>query len=377
MKLLKGQFNTAKVFTDNVEEEAIVQIKTLLNQEFIRDSKIRFMPDVHAGAGCVIGTTLTITKDLVVPNLIGVDIGCGMLACRIKSDSKTSETFDPQVLDKVIRKFIPTGTSVRKSVHEFAQNIQWSKVRADGMDIERARKSTGSLGSGNHFIEINRDKNSDLYIVIHSGSRHFGLEVAKHYQKKACKELRGTNKDTVPEALAYCSGSTTEDYLNDLGIAQDMAHWNRKVMLDEIKRGLGIEKNEIADEFETVHNYIELETMIARKGAVSAKSGEILIIPMNMRDGSLICIGKGNEDWNCSAPHGAGRIMSRTRAKAILNMDEFKSEMKEVYTTTLSTGTLDEAPMAYKPMQEIIDNIGDTVDVVDVIKPIYNFKAAS
>ncbi|MCL2260636.1 MAG: RtcB family protein [Fibromonadales bacterium] len=373
---LKGQFNTAKVFTDNIEEEAISQIKTLLNQEFVRDSKIRFMPDVHAGAGCVIGTTLTITNGLVVPNLIGVDIGCGMLACRIKSDSKTSETFEPQALDKVIRKYIPIGNSVRKSAHAFADNVQWNKVRAEGMNVERARKSIGSLGSGNHFIEINRNKNNDLYIVIHSGSRHFGLEVAKHYQKKAWLELSKSDM-SIPEALAYCSGLTTENYLNDLGLAQDMAHWNRKTMLDEIKRGLGVEKNEIADEFETVHNYIELEAMIARKGAVSAKNGEILIIPMNMRDGSLICTGKGNEDWNCSAPHGAGRIMSRGKAKATLNMEDFKNEMKSVYSTTISTGTLDEAPMAYKPMQEIIDNIGDTVDVMDIIKPIYNFKAAS
>jgi len=371
---MKGQFNTAKVFTDNIEEEAISQIKILLDQEFVRNSKIRFMPDVHAGAGCVIGTTLTIANGLVVPNLIGVDIGCGMLACRIKNDSKTSETFEPKALDKVIRKYIPTGNSVRKSAHIFADNIQWDKVRAEGMDIDRARKSIGSLGSGNHFIEINRDKNNDLYIVIHSGSRHFGLEVAKYYQKKAGQELSDAS---IPAALAYCSGLTTENYLNDLGLAQDMAHWNRKAMLDEIKQGLGIEKNEIADEFETVHNYIELEAMIARKGAVSAKSGETLIIPMNMRDGSLVCVGKGNEDWNCSAPHGAGRIMSRTKAKATLNMEDFQNEMKSVYSTTISTGTLDEAPMAYKPMQEIIDNIGDTVEVVDIIKPIYNFKAAS
>ncbi len=404
MKEIIGNYSTAKVFTDKVDELSIKQIETLCNQEFTSGAKIRLMPDVHAGAGCTIGTTMTIT-DKIVPNLVGVDIGCGMETVMFKAGSKVAETFNPAVLDSVIRKNIPCGYDIRKEPHPYSQEVEVEKVRGQ-FSKARAIRSVGTLGGGNHFIEADRDDDDNLYIVVHSGSRHAGLEIAEYYQEEAWKQLNHNQKKdldeliiqlkaegrsneiqerlsdmksqiltTIPKDLAYVSGSLFDDYINDMGIMQHFAMINRKAMMDEILKGLGIAENEIAEQFTTIHNYIDIHNMILRKGAVSAQNGEKLLIPINMRDGSLICIGKGNEDWNCSAPHGAGRIMSRRQAKKTLDLEEFKAEMTGIYSTTVNLDTIDEAPMAYKTMDDIVANISPTADIVKTIKPIFNFKA--
>lgn len=404
MKLVEGKYNTAKVFTDVVEEKSLQQIKTLCDQEFTSGAKIRLMPDVHAGAGCTIGTTMTI-KDKIVPNLVGVDIGCGMETLMIHKDSEAAVNFDPAKLDKVIRKNIPSGFDIRKFQHNFVEEVEWDKIKGT-YNKHRAKMSLGTLGGGNHFIEADKDEDGNLYIVVHSGSRHAGLEIAEYYQEMAWKQLNGRTKadidamicklkeegrqseieaqmavmsrqtkTLVPKDLAFVSGYLFDDYINDMRIMQHFAMLNRKAMVNTISIGLHLKEEEIVDQFTTIHNYIDTENMILRKGAVSANKGEKLLIPINMRDGSLICIGKGNEDWNCSAPHGAGRVMSRTQARKGLSMDEFKAEMSGIWSSTVTKGTLDEAPMAYKTMDDIVANIGPTADIVNVIKPIYNFKA--
>lgn len=402
---VNGKYNTAKVFTDVVDEKSLQQIQILCDQEFTEGSKIRLMPDVHAGAGCTIGTTMTI-KDKIVPNLVGVDIGCGMETLMIHKDSEASRNFDPAILDTIIRKNIPCGYDVRKFTHKNVDEVEWDNIKGQ-YSKNRARLSLGTLGGGNHFIEADRDEEGNLYIVVHSGSRHAGLEIAEYYQEMAWRQLNGKTKadidamiaelkaagrqneieekrqelntqirTSIPKDLAYVSGYLFDDYINDMRIMQHFAQLNRKAMIDVISIGLHLKKEEIIDQFTTIHNYIDTENMILRKGAVSSQKGEKLLIPINMRDGSLVCIGKGNDDWNCSAPHGAGRVMSRMKAKKTLSMEEFKAEMSGIYSTTVSKETLDEAPMAYKTMDDIVANIGPTADIVNVIKPIYNFKAA-
>lgn len=400
MKIVEGKYNTAKVFTDVVEDMALNQVQLLCDQKFTVGSKIRIMPDVHAGAGCTIGTTMTI-KDKVVPNLVGVDIGCGMETIKIKNSF-----IELQKLDKLIYEKIPSGYNIRTTPHKFNDEIDLIKLKClkeGNINLLRAQLSLGTLGGGNHFIEANKDEDGKIYIVIHSGSRHLGLEVANYYQEQAYKALNGnTNEDVkrliaeykatgkekeiqtaieelkgrgltdVPKTLAYCEGQLLEDYIHDMKIVQKFAEFNRKAMLDEIVRGM---KLKVEEQFTTIHNYIDTEAMILRKGAVSAKAGEKLLIPINMRDGSLICIGKGNEDWNCSAPHGAGRLCSRNVAKNSFTVSEYKKQMKGIYTTSVNAGTLDECPMAYKAMEDIVDNINETAEIVKVIKPIYNFKA--
>lgn len=393
-----GKFNTAKVFTNIIEPEAIEQIRTLCNQEFVQGSRIRIMPDVHSGAGCTIGTTMTIT-DKVVPNLVGVDIGCGMETVRL-----VQKELDLEKLDRLIYEKIPSGMNIRKTPHKLLEEIDLNQLRGVGhFKMDRAMRSIGTLGGGNHFIEAAKDGEGNIYLVVHSGSRHLGLEVANYYQKKGYAALNKTsNVDVVtlieklkaegreqeinttlkaikkqiltdiPQALAYVSEKLFDDYIHDMKIIQKFAVLNRKAMMDEILQGMDLE---VAEEFTTIHNYIDTDMMILRKGAVSAKKGEKLLIPINMRDGSLICIGKGNPDWNYSAPHGAGRLMSRTKAKKVFDMKKFKEEMVGIYTTSVNKDTLDECPMAYKPMKEIINNIGDTVEILTRIIPIYNFKA--
>ncbi|WP_462424588.1 RtcB family protein [Fusobacterium ulcerans] len=395
---ITGKYNTAKVFTNVIENEAVEQIKTLCNQEFITGSKIRIMPDVHSGAGCTIGTTMTIT-DKVIPNLVGVDIGCGMETVMI-----TDKEIDLEKLDKLIYEKIPSGHNIRKIPHELINEIDLNQLKCTGhVKMDRAIRSIGTLGGGNHFIEAGKDEEGNIYITVHSGSRHLGLEVANYYQKmgykalnkvsdidiekiieqlksegrekeinKTIKEIKKQIITDIPQALAYVSEELFGDYIHDMKLIQKFAVLNRKAMMDEIIKGLG---TEVAEEFTTIHNYIDTDIMILRKGAVSAKEGEKLLIPINMRDGSLICIGKGNEDWNYSAPHGAGRLMSRTKAKKTFELKNFKKEMEGIYTTSVSKDTLDECPMAYKAMEDIIKNIGDTVDIIKRIIPIYNFKA--
>lgn len=395
---VKGQYNKAIVYTDNVEAGAIAQIETLCNQEFVAGSKIRIMPDVHSGAGCTIGTTMTIT-DKIVPNLVGVDIGCGIEVVKLENSH-----IELQKLDKIIYEKIPSGFNIRKKEHSFNEEIDLTELRCKSeVNLARAKSSIGTLGGGNHFIEVNQDSEGSLYLVIHSGSRHLGLEVANLYQGEAFKslnkntkadleefvaKLKETGRDKeiqkvlkkkkaevltdIPKALSYVSGTLFDDYLHDMKIVQRYAELNRKAMIQEIVKAM---KLKVIDQFTTIHNYIDTENMILRKGAVSAQKDEVLLIPINMRDGSLICRGKGNPDWNYSAPHGAGRLMSRTQAKNSLTLSQFKEMMSGVYTTSVNKGTLDECPLAYKPVEDIVKNIGDTVEMLDTIKPVYNFKA--
>ena len=395
---LKGKYNSARVFTDVIGESAVAQIIELCCQPMSEGAQIRIMPDVHAGKGCTVGTTMTI-KDKVVPNLVGVDIGCGMEVAMLKE-----KHIEPQKLDKVIRESVPAGFETRKKPHRFNERIDLTELYCyKEINPLYAEKSLGTLGGGNHFIEADKDDDGRIYIVIHSGSRHLGLEVANYYQEEAYKRLNGSSKrdidaliarmkaegkekqiqseitklkntkfTDVPKHLAYCEGELFGQYIHDMRIVQEFAMLNRKAMMDEIIKGMGLH---IDGQFTTIHNYIDTEAMILRKGAVSAKAGEVLLIPINMRDGSLICTGKGNTDWNCSAPHGAGRLMSRSEAKNTFTVSEFKKQMQGIYTTSVNSSTLDECPMAYKTMDDIVNNIGDTVEINKVIKPIYNFKA--
>ena len=393
-----GKYNTAQVYATRLEESARRQIQLLCDQEFAKDSRIRIMPDVHAGMGCTIGTTMTI-KDTVVPNLVGVDIGCGMETVRVYQDH-----LEPQKLDKLIYEKIPSGFSIREQSHRYADQIDLSQLRcAEEVNIGRALRSVGTLGGGNHFIEADRDEEGNLYLVVHSGSRHLGVEVAKLYQEEGYRQLNHADKAAVQElidqmkaegrqkeiqkeikklknqvltdvpfTLAYLSGKLFEDYIHDMKIVQEYAALNRRAMMDEMLKGM---KLGAAERFTTIHDYIDTQAMILRKGAVSAKAGEKLLIPINMRDGSLICVGKGNEEWNYSAPHGAGRLMSRSEAKRSFTVNEFKKQMKGIYTTSVNRDTLDECPMAYKDMTDIVENIGPTAEIVSIIRPIYNFKA--
>ncbi|NLP47357.1 MAG: RtcB family protein [Clostridiales bacterium] len=368
MKIIEGKYNYAIVYTDNVEKTAEEQIKILCDQEFVRGSKIRIMPDVHAGAGCTIGTTMTI-DDKVVPNLVGVDIGCGIEVAALNNDS-----IDLRKLDALIYSGIPSGFKIRSKPHRLNDDINLNALKCAGkMNLKRAHLSIGTLGGGNHFIEICKDKQGKLYLCVHSGSRNLGHQAATYYQREAFRLLKKEGKATMPRDLAYLEGSMFEDYLHDMKLIQTYAVLNRKAIVDEIVEGMNLK---VESHFTTIHNYIDTDTMILRKGAVSALQGEKLIIPINMRDGSLICLGKGNAEWNYSAPHGAGRVMSRTKAKASLSMDTFKESMKGIYTTSVNKDTLDECALAYKPMDELLKHIGDTVEVLDHIKPIYNFKAA-
>lgn len=363
---IKGKYNSARVFTYNIENGAMSQIKELCDQEFVRDSVIRIMPDVHEGIGCTIGTTMTIT-DKVVPNLVGVDIGCGMETIKLGQ-----KKIDFEKLDKIIHAYIPSGFDIRKKQHKYTEYVELDRlVCRKHVNLERARLSIGTLGGGNHFIEVNCDNNGSLYLVVHTGSRHLGKQVAEHYQNLAYEELKRKGVK-ISKHLAYVHGESFRNYLNDMKIVQQYAVYNRRAIVDEILTRMDLEPE---DQFTTVHNYIDLESMILRKGAISAKKGERVLIPINMRDGSLICIGKGNRDWNYSAPHGAGRIMSRRKAKETISLEEFKKTMEGIYTTTVSRDTLDECALAYKPMDEIISNIQETVEITDIIRPLYNFKA--
>ena len=399
-----------KIFTNNIEQKALDQINLLLEQEAFKDCKIRIMPDVHAGAGCVIGFTGNL-GDKVIPNIVGVDIGCGMLCVELgKID------IDLAALDDFIINNIPSGFEVHKARKEKFEKLKDLKCFRELRDTKRLKRSIGTLGGGNHFIEIDVDDEDNKYLVIHTGSRNLGKQVAEYYQElakqilnynkqeffierdkliqeykeqgrkqdieKALVELRKKyqeNCNKIPKDLAYLESQYRDDYLHDMRICQEFAFNNRleigASILVHLFSNIKVRDRESLNYFETVHNYISFEDNIVRKGAISAKKGEKVLIPINMRDGCIIGIGKGNDDWNCSAPHGAGRIMSRMEAKETLKMEEFKKEMDGIYTTSVCEETIDEAPMVYKPMQEIIDNIKDTVEIVKIIKPIYNFKA--
>lgn len=391
-KIINSIGNEILIFAETIEPEAFEQIRKLCDFEPYQKAKIRIMPDVHVGKGCTIGMTMVIA-DKITPNLVGVDIGCGVLTVKLRN-----REVDFARLDKVIRSKIPHGSDV----HEKPGNeFDFSHLRCRNfVDLAKAQLSIGTLGGGNHFIEVGRSEQSgDNFLIIHSGSRKLGGEVCRHYQEKAFRNMTETagmkeaiiqqlkakgrkreieaelkrNRGTVADKeLAYLMGRDFADYMNDMAIVQRFASLNRRTMADVILREMGL--NEI-QRFETIHNYIDFKRMILRKGAVSAEKGELLLIPINMCDGSLLCVGKGNEEWNYSAPHGAGRLMSRSKAKETISMNEYISLMKDVYSTSVVHKTLDEAPQAYKSIDEIRSLIVDTVDILSVIKPLYNFKA--
>lgn len=368
---LKGKYGTARVFAKDLEDGAENQIIELLNQDFIEGSTVRIMPDVHQGMGCVIGFTGEM-GDKVIPNIVGVDIGCGMLTVEL-GDIK----IDLAKLDRIISKKIPSGRKVHESRKHRYDKLQDLYVFRELRDTRRMERSIGSLGGGNHFIEVGVDSKENKYLVIHSGSRNLGNQVAKIYQNKAIALCnKGRNKyEAYPRDLCYLTGEERDKYLHDMRICQEYASFNREVMANTILETLFDKNLKDFSYFETIHNYINFKDNIIRKGAISAYEDEKVLIPINMRDGSILAIGKGNKEWNYSAPHGAGRVLSRTAAKEVLEFKDFKETMKDIYSTSVHKNTLDESPSAYKPMEEILDRIGDTVDVIDIIKPIYNFKA--
>lgn len=387
---VEGKYGKAKIMTDIVDENTMAQIYNLLNQEFTQDSSIRFMPDLHAGAGCVIGTTMTI-KDKVCPNIVGVDIGCGVMVVKLGNID-----IDYKALDDFIRNNIPSGFEVNSKPIEFSQ-LKDLSCYDELNNVDRLEKSLCSLGGGNHFIEIDEDDEGNKYLLVHTGSRNLGKQVAEIHQQKAInyhKEKMLSEKQNIiqscppqerqqkllkvtmpPEDLCYLEGELLDKYLNDMKICQMFAWFNRVYICEKICNLFGI-KLSAYNTFESVHNYINLEHMILRKGAISAKQDKRVIIPINMRDGAIIGVGKGNPDYNYSAPHGAGRIMSRSEAKQNVSMDEFRESMKGIYSTSVCESTLDESPMAYKDIDYVLDYIEDTVDVEKIIVPVYNFKAS-
>lgn len=396
-----------KIFTKNVEQEAVDQIELLLAQDAFKDCKVRIMPDVHAGKGCVIGFTADLGEK-VIPNIVGVDIGCGMLCVSLGQTD-----IDFEKLDNVIRSYIPSGRDVHEGRIIRFDELQELKCYRELRDTKRLERSIGTLGGGNHFIEVDVAEDGYKYLVIHTGSRNLGKQVADYYQNLAFELMSGKDKlyeeqdrlikeykaagrkseiqsaiaelhrnfkavnPNIPKDLCYLEGKYREDYLHDMRICQKFAYINR-VMIAQIicnHMGWGVDAD-MPDYFECIHNYIDHDSNIVRKGAISAKLGEKVLIPINMRDGCIIGTGKGNEDWNCSAPHGAGRVMSRTKAKKLVSLEEFEKSMDGIYTTSVNQSTIDESPMAYKTLDEIVENIKDTVDVLEIIKPVYNFKAS-
>ena len=419
-----------KIFTNNIEQEAVYQINELLEQDAFKDAKVRIMPDVHAGKGCVIGFTGDL-GDKVIPNIVGVDIGCGMLCVELgKVD------IDLEKLDMVIREHVPSGRNVHPEGYNnlYFNDLEcFSKLNNKDGWLDR---SLGTLGGGNHFIEVDEDDDGNKYLIIHTGSRNLGKQVAEIYQEKAIKycsydkEMKQEKRNVIreykasgrekeiqnklieisekykgmtklPKDLCYLEGKDREDYLHDMKLCQEFAKDNRLCIAKQILCNYfevpyyeGYKSLRLLEDddynsfitqdyieydfnyFQTIHNYISFEDNIVRKGAISAKKGERVLIPMNMRDGCIIGIGKGNDDWNQSAPHGAGRIMSRSKARETIDIKDFKDSMDGIYTTSVNEQTIDESPFAYKPMDEIIKNIGDTVEIERIIKPIYNFKAS-
>ena len=381
METIKGAFTSAQIFTTNNRETAIdgyalAQLQMICDQEGSKDCRIRVMPDVHPGKVGTIGLTMTVGKR-IIPNLIGIDIGCGMTLAQIKG-----KKIEYQRLDSVIRENIPSGFQVRTKPHRFSAEFDFDKLRCKKyIRTDKAVLSLGSLESGNHFIEADKDEEGNLYVVIHSGSRHLGKEVTEYYLNEGQKYLKNKGL-SVPYEVTWLEGTLMEDYLNDLQAVQEFASLNRAVILDELVRGM---KWKVLDSQECIHNYVDvsedtIETFgspMLRKGAISAKENEKVIIPINMRDGIILGTGRGNTDWNCSAPHGSGRIMKREDIKNHYTVSSFKSEMKGIYSSCIGKETLDEVPFAYRALDEIAEVIGETVTIHKVIRPVYNFKAGN
>lgn len=400
--IIKGKYNTAEVFTDNIDQAAISQLIELCNQEAFKDSIIKIMPDVHAGIGCTIGTTMTV-HDKIVPNLVGVDIGCGMYTIELNEEDKN---LDLDLVDKIIHE-IPSGKNVWEDSRFNSFNFKELRCYDHLKELNWLERSMGTLGGGNHFIEIDKNDEGNLYLIIHSGSRNLGKQVAEYYQNLAISNLLGNNKlkeeknklinefkengrekdinnelkkleknfkkVKIKKELAYLTGKDMDDYLHDLDLCQNFAKMNRKIIANYILKGLGIK--EFLYDFHTVHNYMDKYEKILRKGAISADKYETVLIPINMRDGCILAMGRGNNKWNRSAPHGAGRILSRSQAKEEINIEDFKKSMEGIYTTSVHEGTLDESPMVYKPIEDILKYINKTVTILELLSPIYNFKA--
>ncbi|MBQ7220259.1 MAG: RtcB family protein [Synergistaceae bacterium] len=398
MMEITGRVSTAICYAKVIEDEAVEQIRRMCDYPFTEGARIRIMPDVHAGAGCTIGTTMTV-KDKAVPNIVGVDIGCGMYTVKLGRDGIDFAEFDEAA------HYVPSGFNVWEGRQEHF-DLTRLKCYRHLRDSRRIERSLGTLGGGNHFIEIDRAQDGTHYLVIHTGSRNLGLQAANYYQKLAVELAEGkeeyfrkrdeliasykaqgrrreiqaaleamkweAKKNDIPEDLCWLYGEYLDDYLHDVKICQDFARRNREKIAEILLSRTGLTGGEA---FHTVHNYIDTDEMILRKGAIAAHAGELVLIPINMRDGSVLARGRGNPEWNYSAPHGAGRIMSRTAAKERVSLEDYRESMRGVYTTSVREGTLDESPMAYKSLDDILDVIADSVEIIEVMKPVYNFKA--
>lgn len=367
MEIVKGAFAEAKIFTDQVEEYARAQIQMICDNPVSQGSKIRVMPDVHPGNVGTIGLTMTV-KDRIIPNLLGIDIGCGVSCVKVKG-----KKMELQKLDSVIRERIPVGFQIRNGLHTLAESFRVDRLRCfRHVDEVKALLSLGTLGGGNHFIEVDKDEEGQYYLVVHSGSRHLGKEVTDYYIKAGAKK-RKAQKEHVPYPLTWIEGELMADYMADVEVVQEFAALNREIILSEILKGMKLKDLEWIS---SVHNYLEQsgEEKILRKGAISAKKGETVIIPVNMKDGVLLGVGKGNLDWNESAPHGSGRKMRRDEVKKCYTVSAFKKEMRGIYSSRISADTLDEAPFAYRSLEEIVGRLGETIEIAKVLKPVYNFK---
>lgn len=406
---IKGQYNSAIIYQSEIDDATRDQVQTIVNQPFVEGETIRIMPDCHAGAGCVIGTTMTINNGRVCPNLVGVDIGCGMYLVSLKGIKE--EDIDFKALDEFIETHIPTGRNIHEDRKVKFADILNLKCYRELKDAGKFEKSIGTLGGGNHFLELNKDTEGTIYFVVHTGSRNMGKQVADYYQdladgicnrqldayfvekanlietykaegrkteiQAALKALTQKYKESsnkVPKDLAWLEGTHLDDYLHDMDICQRYAQLNRETICREICKFFGIDFD-TAGKLETIHNYIDLKQKMLRKGAIDCSEGKGVIIPINMRDGSIIAVGKGNKDYNCSGPHGAGRLLSRNQARENISLDEFKKSMEGIYTSCVSEDTLDESPMAYKSIESVLPWVEETAEVVEIIKPIWNYKA--
>ncbi len=368
MKVIKGTFAEAKIFTDQIEEYAKAQIQMICDNSISQGSKIRIMPDVHPGNVGTIGLTMTI-KGRIIPNLLGIDIGCGVSCVKVKG-----KRLELQKLDTVVRERIPAGFQIREGLHTLAEPFRLDRLRCfRHINEGKALLSLGTLGGGNHFIEVDQEEEGQFYLVVHSGSRHLGKEVTDFYIKAGAKKLKA-QKEQVPYLLTWLDGELMEDYIADLEVVTEFAALNRKIILTEILKGMKLKEVEW---FSSVHNYLDQSKTekILRKGAISAKKGESVVIPINMRDGVVLGVGKGNNEWNESAPHGSGRKMRRDEVKRHYTVSAFKKEMKGIYSSCIGADTLDEAPFAYRSFEEITDYLKETVEITKILKPVYNFKA--
>lgn len=396
MTEFRTKYGVVKIFAKTVDQAAMSQIYALANSPMGEGADIRIMPDVHSGSGCVIGTTMKVTNK-ITPSLVGVDIGCGMETAILGKIN-----IDCNRLDEVINANVPAGFETRKKKHSYTKLIDLSELRCiKHVDIDKGYLSIGSLGGGNHFCELSQSDSGIVYFIVHSGSRNLGKQVCEWYTKIAFDKMRKKNNDKsdliaklkaegrekeisaelekakslevkFDKDLTWLEGQDFEDYIHDMNIMQRFAELNRKAIVNTVAIAMGWR---IENSFTTIHNYIDAEKMILRKGAIRANAGETVLIPMNMRDGSLLCVGKGNPDWNYSAPHGAGRLMSRRQAKDTITLEQFKETMEGIHSTSISRDTIDESPFAYKPMAEIMECIEDAVDIIDILRPLYNFKA--